>query len=773
MSLLGAGNIGANGKQKPTPTLSRSSSFSTSSTPTSTPSPVTPNPYAGVGPNFHGVGGMSGDTFENKSRAYIKEQLTKAFPNGQSIDAGTTQGAVTNQINPTVVPKPVAGPGAGYPGVTGPAPQPSTPFKKNAIDPVLSHADDATNAIGQSFNQSFVNTARDIKKDPLGAMQSRAINSVMDIGNAIANTGANFSNAEFNTNLPNVSLPKIEGNVPTPDSIARDVYDSAKRGDGVSAQFLPRVKGGSLKRDVKKGTAWSGGLYVPGDGMATFQRVADLTAAIPVVGKGAKLVAGAADRAIADSIVVNAADKAPIETVTAAGRRPVRPGSKPPTGTGKKPPTINPDAGPMSRQLAEYEPKAEPANVQPVNMVTEHSRAFGDNPEANSRAITDSLYSRAQSIAEKDGRQVFTANHVDSPTGRRSDTDIENSAVAHWTDVYHNMIENKKLSPEEYPNPETFLHYLRRKSHIDTEANDGPIEPTLKAANDTFLELFHGKGASDKPIAYYRNSAHDISDGSLNSSGDWSLDRTMAYNYGSISRNKNKLRMDVTTDGLRHPVIPLYRHSTAFGGGEVRPDEMAQNWHDRSNDWGPGGIVEGINPKNMGKQLQDYYPWSDEQRFRETDPAIRYGIRDYEFVNGNKSIPQEIKDEFGITPEDIQNWNSLKDSHFKPVTDKTGELTGRGIVNKRASEFGIENPYKNTNPVGRPLSAADHALLRKISAAMHEAGIIKKPFHYNKFDVPQRRDGVQRGTVTGDPEGFYGQINKSKQNVTVRKGVSE
>jgi len=298
MALLGADNLGKNGKQNLNPdgtpnSLSRSTAFN----------------YQALGPGFHGVGGMSGDTPENLARARANEAA---------------------KVTPTVVPKPVAGPGAGYPGVTGPAPQPSKPFKKDAIDPVLSHADDATDAIGRSFNQSFVNTARDIKKNPVGAIQSRAINSVLDIGNAIANTGANLSNAEFNTNLPNVSLPKIEGNVPTPDSIVRGVYDSVKRGDGVSAQFLPRVKGGSLQRDVKKGTAWSGGLYVPGDGMETFKRVADAAAAVPVVGKGAKLAAGVADRAIADSIVVNAADKAPIETVTAAGRRPVRPGSKPP-----------------------------------------------------------------------------------------------------------------------------------------------------------------------------------------------------------------------------------------------------------------------------------------------------------------------------------------------------------------------------------------------------------------------------------------------------------
>lgn len=146
-------------------------------------------------------------------------------------------------------------------------------------------------AIGSSIGDAVKNTANNIWHHPFQAIGGRVANFVSDLGSSAWNIGANLSNAEFGTNIPNVHGPK---------SVENDW-----RGEAGSHDV-----GGSLVRNPAKGTKGSLGIVVPGDPMASITRGLDVASWIPGAGTGAKGVGrgvtSALDRVAADGIATGA-----------------------------------------------------------------------------------------------------------------------------------------------------------------------------------------------------------------------------------------------------------------------------------------------------------------------------------------------------------------------------------------------------------------------------------------------------------------------------------
>lgn len=172
-------------------------------------------------------------------------------------------------VNP--IPHPSPGPtGDENSDYTGPRPQQLNSSGENFPETTASLIGET---IADSLGDSTFNTLHQLKTNPVRAIGTRAFNFASDLGSTAVNIGANASNAWFDTNLPNVEGPKVIEN-----------NDNA---------WTSTVQGGSERRDPAKGTAWSAGIYVPGDGLETFNRAADVAQFIPYAGRVAKGVSEA------------------------------------------------------------------------------------------------------------------------------------------------------------------------------------------------------------------------------------------------------------------------------------------------------------------------------------------------------------------------------------------------------------------------------------------------------------------------------------------------
>jgi len=364
--------------------------------------------------------------------------------------------------------------------------------------------------------------------------------------------------------------------------------------------------------------------------------------------------------------------------------------------------------------------------------VNKYSERFDDNASKNSQKVLESIYREAQERAEAEGRGAFDVN-----------LDVPKVVEERYKPVYQHLLDTKQISADDYPDFKTFFDRLpQHGGGGDLERVTDPLD-IVKAINKGYLDVHHGAGASERPLVFYRGG----SDSKRGGSGDYSLDRDLAYSFNGA---RPRWMTELSPEELSYPIVG----SSLYGRGGAQmafPDEWAQNIGERTFE------RAGVTPKFIGEELRGTR-WGGSPRTAVGRNEFRYNAQDVKNIDNvintmsDKDF-QSMVEKYGVTDEDLAVFKGWRDSRTE-ATFENGSPVSRQFPNQREAINNLRSADWHSAQYISPENPDEFMRVRKVSDMLYREGLIDRPYIKNKFDAKT----IDRGTRS--PIKFREKVNE-------------